>query len=349
MVGTAVAFNVVAAPTVSSLVASTSTVSAGTSIIVPSGANVTLTAFVDTASTSAASSGGSSGANLTGAVTFTCTPAVTGCGTGTPATSFSSNTNTEDSNGFVGGLATLANVIPTATTTVTAIFTPTGVDYTGSTSNSATVTVSSATFTLAPLASAGTTLMISAPGQSANTPITVTSTGFTGNVTLTCAVAPAVLTAVSDLPTCAFSLSGAANNVVALAGNGTNGTRTLTVNTTAATSAVPPTRMPQGGQGNRFLPIAVVSLLALFLTALSFVFGAPVRKVRGVAVLGMLVVVVTLAMVSCNGGGAGSSSNGSSGGGGTNSGTTVTSYNVTVTATPSSGAAVQTLIVVDVN
>ncbi len=345
-------FTVVAAPTTASVSASTATIAPATSITVASGTNVTLSAFVDTFSGSAASSGGSFGAFLAGTVTFTCTPAVTGCGNATPATSFTSNGSTADNSGFVGGVATLNNVTPTATTVVTATFTPTGGNYSTSTiAASATVTVSSSAFTLAPLPVPNVTIItVPAPGRSANTPITANSTTFSGNVTLTCSVAPAATgMPVNDLPTCSFTLNGTANSVITLnqASNPpvTSGQRLLVVNTTAASALVAPFRPPQNGPNNRVLLEIAAVLLALLLG--SFWTSLPARRLSGVACLAALVIFVMVGAVSC-GGGSGIS-NGGIGRNGSNPGTTVTSYTVTVTATPSSGSAVQTVVQVNVN
>lgn len=346
---TAVTFTIVAAPTITSVVGSTPNINASTSITVASGTSVTLNAIVDTASNSSASSGGSGGVSLSGTVTFTCSPAVTGCGPATPATSFISNSGTLDSEGFVAGVATL-NIAPTASTSVTATFTPTGSNYGNSTSTSpAVITVSASSFTLAPLPATNTTINISAAGQSGSTPITVTSAGFSGNVTLSCVVAPTILSSVIDLPTCSFTSS----NVVSLTGNGSNGQRTLVVSTTAASALAPTpqTKLPYGGPANRFLPVTATVLLGLSLLAF-MAWGVPPRRLRGIALVGAAM-VLALAAASCNGGGIGGAvtngSNGSSGGGGTTTGTTVTTYAVTITATPSSGSAVQTVVYVNVN
>jgi pro-kumamolisin-like protein/Big-like domain-containing protein len=348
-VGVPVAFIVVAAPTSTSVSASTATIAPATTITVPSGTAVTLSAFVDTANGSAASSGGSFGAALAGNVTFTCTPAVTGCGNATPATSFVSNGNTADNNGFVAGVATLNNVTPSTTTTVTATFTPTGSNYSTSTSTLGTLTVSSSSFSLAPLPAAGTTLTIPSPGQSANTPITASSATFSGNVTLTCSVAPSTTgMPVTDPPTCSFTLNGTANSVITLNQGSnppvTSGQRLLVVNTTAASAFGGPLRLPSSGPNNRRLLEIAAVLLALLLG--SFRTGFPARRLSGVACLAALVILLVIGTVSCGGSGI---SNGGIGRGGSNAGTTVTSYTVTVTATPSSGSALQTSVQANVN
>jgi hypothetical protein len=210
--------------------------------------------------------------------------------------------------------------------------------------------VSGSSFTLAPLPAAGTTITVASPGLSANTPITASSATFTGNVTLTCSVAPEFLSTVTDLPTCLFQLSGAANNVIALSQTSTppvqTGTRTLVVNTTAATSVLGPIRQLPAGPNYRLLPEIAACLLALLLISF-WARSVPARRLRGMALLGALLVVVAVGGVSCGGS---SISNGGSGGGSSpTTGTTVTSYVVTVTATPSSGSAVTTMIQVNVN
>jgi hypothetical protein len=343
-----VAFTVEAAPTTTSVGASTAAIPLGTNITVASGTSVTLEAVVDTASGSGLSSGGSSGAFLTGNVAFTVTPqGGAATVTNVPITS---NANTYDSDEFVAGVATL-NISPTVTTTVTAAFTPSGfasADYVTSSSSAATVTVSSSSFTLAPLASADATITVKAGQTTGNTqPITVTSTGLSGNVTLTCSVAAQFLTTIADAPTCSFTLSGSANNVVALTGSGSNGQRLLTIATTAATTQLVPLRFPPS-PNNFFLPATIVSLAAFLL--LFFVpWGIPERR-RGVALLVALLFVTGAFAVSCSGGGGGAApvSGGGSGGGG-NVGTTETAYTVTVTATPSTGAAQTTTVQLIVN
>jgi hypothetical protein len=344
---TPVAFTVIAAPTTTSVVAGTSSISPATNITVASGTSVTLTAGVDTFSGSASSSGGSSGAFLTGTVTFTCSPAVTGCST---AATVTSNASTFDGDDFVAGVASVT-IAPTATTTVTATFTPSGVDgadyTTSATTVSATITVNSATsFTLAPLPSPITTLTITAPGGSANTAVTVTSSGLTGNVTLTCAVAPVTAMTIVDLPTCSYTLSGTANNVVALTGSGSSGARTLVINTTAPTTSLAPLRRPQDGPDERLLLAVGASLLVILGAAFAFA-GVSANRLLRTAILASMVVLFAVGVISCSK--SGSSSNGSSGSPGSGGGTTVTNYNVTVTATPSTGSAVTTAVQVNVN
>jgi hypothetical protein len=77
--------------------------------------------------------------------------------------------------------------------------------------------------------------------------------------------------------------------------------------------------------------------------------GIPERR-RGVALLVALLFVTGAFAVSCSGGGGGAApvSGGGSGGGG-NVGTTETAYTVTVTATPSTGAAQTTTVQLIVN
>jgi hypothetical protein len=197
------------------------------------------------------------------------------------------------------------------------------------------------------LPTADATITVNAGQTTGNTqPITVTSTGLSGNVTLTCSVAAQFLTTIADAPTCSFTLSGSANNVVALTGSGTNGQRLLTIATTAATTQLAPLGFPRS-PNNFFLPATIVSLAA-FLLLFFLPWGIPERR-RGIALLVALLFVTGAFAVSCSGGGGGAAPVSGGSGGGGNVGTTETAYTVTVVATPSTGAAQQTTVQLIVN
>jgi len=162
------------------------------------------------------------------------------------------------------------------------------------------------TFTIA-----GTAVTVAPGAITGNTStITVTpSNGFTGTVSLSCAITP---TAASDPATCRLPAS------VTISGS-TAQTATLTVNTTAATSALNPTR-------RLFWPSAGGAALACILLV-----GIPARRRRWQSTLGVLVLLfsITGGALSCGG----------SGGRG-NHGTTPGTYTITVTGTL--GATTQT-------
>ena len=137
----------------------------------------------------------------------------------------------------------------------------------------------------------------------------VGTNGFSGTVNLTCAVTTS-MASVNDMPTCSLNptsvtLSGAAAQ-----------TSTLTVNTTAASSAV--NRMQR-----LFRPMTggmALALITLFLV--------PRRRRNWLAMLGALVLFVSASAIGCGGGGKGG---GGGGGGGGNPGTTPGTYTITVT------------------
>ena len=145
--------------------------------------------------------------------------------------------------------------------------------------------------------------------------------GFTGSVSLTCSIGP---TAASDPATCSLfptsvTISGA-----------TAQTSTLTIATTAASSAMSrPVKL--------FWPSTGDAVLALVL-----VFHTSKRRRGWLAMLGLLVFFAAAGGMGCGG-----SLN--SGGGGGNSGTTAGTYTVTVTGTPSTGAAQTTSVMLTVN
>jgi hypothetical protein len=160
------------------------------------------------------------------------------------------------------------------------------------------------------------------------TTITVTpSNGFMGTVALACAFTS---NASTNPATCSLSPSS-----VDITASGAL-TSTLTINTTAATSAekqVKPLFWPSTGG-------AAVAFLLFFL--------APRRWRHRLAMLGVLVVFAGLAGMGCGGGGGNGGSGNGGGGGGAGSGsagTTAGSYTVTVTGTSASGSQTTTVTV----
>jgi len=156
------------------------------------------------------------------------------------------------------------------------------------------------------------------PGATAGNTSAITLTpsgGFTGTISLTCAITPA---AASDPATCDIPAS------VTISGTAVQ-TATLTVNTTAASSAL-------NGLGRSFRPLVGGTALAYVL-----LIGTPARRRRWCSTLGVLVLLFYIVggALSCSGGGNGGEGGGGAGGGGGggNAGTTAGSYVITVTGT----------------
>jgi uncharacterized membrane protein YgcG len=122
------------------------------------------------------------------------------------------------------------------------------------------------------------------------------------------------------MPTCGLSPTS-----LAISGTATQ-TSTLTVNTTAATSAA--NRMPR-----LLWPATGGTALALMLF-----FLAPRQRRGWLAILALVAIVAGVS--ACGGGGSGSGGGGGGGGGG-NSGTSTGTYTITVTGT--SGTEIVTL------
>jgi hypothetical protein len=175
----------------------------------------------------------------------------------------------------------------------------------------------SASITVAPGAATGNTASVSVTGSGA----------FNGTINLTCSISPV---AASDPATCGLSPAS-----VTISGT-TPQTVTLTVNTTAATSA---SNHPM----KLFWPSAGGAALALV-----FLFGIPARRRNWLAMLGLLLLFVSVAGMGCGGGG-GSSSGGGGGGGGGNTGTTPGNYTVTITGTSGTLTPVTTTVALTVN
>ncbi|MGA9511698.1 MAG: FG-GAP-like repeat-containing protein [Candidatus Sulfotelmatobacter sp.] len=162
-----------------------------------------------------------------------------------------------------------------------------------------------------------------APGSGGTTSLTVTTgtttgntgtisvagtNGFSGTVNLTCSVTTK-LTGVSDMPTCSLNptsvtISGAAAE-----------TSTLTVNTTAASSA-------ENRKRSLFWPSTSGATFAFVL-----LFVRPRKRKDRVALIGLLLLFVSTGLIACGGGGSG----GGGGGGGGSTGTTPGAYTITVT------------------
>jgi hypothetical protein len=208
-------------------------------------------------------------------------------------------------------------------------------NFTGSTSANVGVTVtavvvnpsfalgSSGNITVSPGATTGNTSTISTTG----------SNGFSGAVSLSCTVSPM---AGSDPATCSLSppsvtISGA-----------TAQTSTLTITTTAATSAALslPGHHKAGGVHVPWYAAGGATTLACVL-----LFGIPARRRGWRAMLGMIILLAFLTggLSSCSGGRSTGGSGGSSGGGSGNSGTTAGTYTVTVTG--ASGSTMETTAV----
>jgi subtilase family serine protease len=154
------------------------------------------------------------------------------------------------------------------------------------------------------------------PGATTGNTSTISVTpsgGFTGTVSLSCAIIP---TAANDPATCSIPSS------VNIAGT-TAVTATLTVSTAAATSALNRAK-------KLFWPSTGGTALALV-----FLFGIPKKRRNWLAMLGLLVLFVSVAGAGC-----GSSISGGGGSSSSNPGTTAGSYTVTVTGV--SGSITQT-------
>ncbi|MGA9670461.1 MAG: S53 family peptidase [Terracidiphilus sp.] len=173
--------------------------------------------------------------------------------------------------------------------------------------------VSFATPALPTYSISGTAVSVTAGATTGNTStITVTpQLGFTGTVALACAFSA---NAPNDPATCSISPASLTNFT-----GTTAQTSTLTIGTTARTSALNQTRKP-------FWPTAGGAALALLM-----LFGIPARRRSWRAMLGMIALLFILAggVVACGGSSGG-------GGGGGNSGTTAGFYTITITGTSGS-------------
>ena len=259
---------------------------------------------------------------FTGAVNLTCAVTTAPSGATSPATC--SVTPSVTITGAASQNATLTVTTTTTTTSGAYAVTVTGMSgaITMPTIVNVTVTAYIApSFTL----TNGGAIAISSPGATTGDTTSITvmpSGGFTGNVTLTAALASSPSGA-TDLPTFSFGSTSPVNITGA-----SNGTGTLTVTTTAATTGAlvrPDTRT---------VPWYTAGGAAL---ACLLFFGIPARRRRWRSMLGMFVLLVLLTggLVSCGSKG--------SGGGMGNPGTTTGSYTITVTG--ASGSIMQTTTV----
>ncbi len=263
--------------------------------------------------------------SFTGAVSLTCAVTMTPANPTSPATCSVTPSVT------ISG-ATLQNTTLTVTTTTTTTAGAYAVTVTGTSgaitmATTLTVTVTpyvAPSFTL----SNGGAVTISSPGATTGNTTSITampSGGFSGNITLTAALTSSPSGAMNP-PTFSFGATSPVNITGA-----SNGTATLTVTTTAATTGAlvrPNTRaVPWYAAGGTAL-------------ACLLFFGIPARRRRWRSSLGMLVLLALLTggLVSC-----GSKGGGGGGGGGGNSGTTTGTYTITITG--ASGSIMQTTTV----
>jgi hypothetical protein len=230
---------------------------------------------------------------------------------------------TSASTALSSGAATInvpAGTLATGSDTLTATYTP---DSTSSPIYNSVSGSTSVTVTTAPsFALSGTAVAVS-PGATTGNRSTITITpagGFTGSVTLTASITSSPSSA-QYLPTLSFG----STTPVSITST-TAGTATLTISTTAPTSAalIYPKRpgAPWYAAGGATLTLACLLL-----------FGIPARRRSWRTMLGMLCLLVGLSggVLACGGGGGGGG-----GGGSGNPGTTAGTYTVTVTGTASS-------------
>lgn len=167
----------------------------------------------------------------------------------------------------------------------------------------------------------GTAISISSPGANATSSITVTpSNGFTGTVALSCAITSSPTGAI-DPPSCSVNQPASISGTAAVKA-------TLTVTTTAASSAA--LHNPLRG----IFALGSGGTLAAFLF-----FCVPFRRKKWQSLFGLLIFfAIAAAAIGCGGG-----NTGGGGGGGGGSGTSAGMYTVTVTGT--SGATKSTTAV----
>jgi len=186
------------------------------------------------------------------------------------------------------------------------------------------------------LAISGTTVTISTPGATTGNTSTITVTpsgGFTGNVALTAVIATGP--AGGQYPP---TLSFGTTTPVSITG-ATAGTATLTISTTAASSAALANPIHRG------LPWYTEGSAAL---ACILLICIPARRRSWHTMLGMLALLVTLtgSVLACGGGGSagsGGSGGGTGPGGNSNPGTTTGAYTITVTGTSGTTTATGTV------
>ena len=296
------------------------TVNVPPSFALSNSGNITVTAGATTGNTSTVSVSPSNG--FTGTVNLTCSVmAPSGASSAVTCTVPAS----VDVTGATAVTATLTAASTSSTTAGAYLITVTGTSAGITQTATVNVTVSAPQPSYALTNGAG--ISVSPGATTGNTSIiTVTpSNGFTGTVVLACAF---TTNASTDPATCSLSPASVDITSGAL-------TSTLTINTTAATSAkneVKKLFWPSAGG------VAVASLL-FFLT--------PRRRRNWLAFLGLLVVSAGLAGMGCGGshrgGGSGNGGGGGGGGGGGNTGTTAGAYTVTVTGTSGSASQMTTV------
>jgi hypothetical protein len=222
------------------------------------------------------------------------------------------------------------------TVTVTGTGTNTGASQSTVVSDSFVLSVTGATAPGGIMLTATTPITVASQGASATSAVTVAPTGgFTGSVALSCEVTSSPSGA-SDLPECMITPAS-----VSITGT-TAATATLSINTTAQTTARLKMLFPIGGG---------VTMAALFLM------GGPLGRrrrltMKAVRTMRLLSAAALFALiaVSATGCGSGTHTSGGGGGGGTpTGGTTTGAYTVTLTATPATGTAVTTTVAVTVN
>ncbi len=279
-----------------------------------------------------------SSSNITTAQALTVTVSVSG-GSGNPTPTGSVALGIGPTTSLAATLSNGVVTINVPAGTLTAGTNPLEVRYTPDTNSSSMYNVSygSAVVAVTTIVNAsfainGTAVSI-APGANTGNTSTVTVTpagGFTGSVSLTAAVTSNPNGA-THLPTLSFG----STSPVSIAGT-TAGIATLTISTTAATSAalVYPKRL-----GVPWYAAGSASLACLLL------FGIPGRRRSWRTMLGMILFLAFLTggMLSCGGGGSTGGGGGGGGGGGANPGTTPGAYTITVTGTSGSTTASDTI------
>ena len=296
-----------------------------------SGSGAGMVNFIATPSFNFAPTSPTVAVNVPLSLTITVVPVIFKAGdsvnvpTATGAITLSSGTYNSGSVQLNNGMASFTipgNSLAMGTGTLTGAYT--GDTNYKSGSGSETVTVTAAVLPGLSVSGTGVTVVSGATTNNTSTITLTPSGGFTGSVALTAAITSSPTGAV-DLPTLSFG----STSPVSISG-ATAETATLTISTTAATSAAlhrPQARRRPGWLGGGGLLACIV------------LFGFTARRRRWQTMLSLFVFLIALSggVLSCGGGGSG----GGGGGGGNGSpGTTAGTYTVTVTGT--SGATTAT-------